>query len=315
MARATWSGFVSFGLVNVPVKLFTVVRSHDVNFKQIHATTHARVKRKRVDEETGEEVPYDEIVKGYEVGEDRYVIVDPDELEQLDPETSRMIDIRDFVDLSEIDPIYYDRPYYLAPDGEAALKPYRLLTEAMERSGRVGIAKFVMRNKEYLAALRPRDGVLLLSTMNYADEVADPEELDVGSFGQDVEVRERELEMAEQLIDRLVTQFDPSAYHDEYQQRLIEFLEAKAEGEEVEITPPERDVGGVVDLMAALEESLQRSRGDRRAAASGDGSYTDLTRDELYDLAQQRDISGRSSMSKDELIDALRETDTRAGAA
>jgi DNA end-binding protein Ku len=316
VARATWSGYISFGLVNVPVKLFTAVRSHDVHFTQLHESTHARVKRKRVDEETGEAVPYDEIVKGYEVGDEQYVVVDPDELEELDPEGSRMIDIRDFVDAREIDPIYYDRPYYLMPDGESAAKPYRLLTDAMERSEKVAVAKFVMRNKEYLAAIRARDDILLLSTMNYADEVADPADLEAPDVLESVDVSEREVAMAEQLIGSLVTSFDPTAYRDEYQERVVEFLEAKAEGADVEMRPPQREEGSVVDLMSALEQSLERASegapGARRRSGGGGDGYADMTKDELYELAQERDVPGRSSMSKDELVDALQGADQAA---
>ncbi|MBW3619137.1 MAG: Ku protein [Actinobacteria bacterium] len=305
MARATWSGSISFGLVNVPVKLYTAVRSHDVHFTQLHEDTHARVRRKRVDEETGEEVPYEEIVKGYEVEDEQYVVVDPDELEELDPQASRLIDIRDFVEQAEIDPIYYDRPYYLMPDGEAAVKPYQLLTDAMERSEKVAIAKLVMRNKEYLAAIRARDGLLLMSTMNYADEVVDPDELEAPDRSG-ADVSQREIAMAEQLIDSLVTAFDPAAYEDEYQERVVEFLEAKAEGEDVEITAPERDTGGVVDLMSALEQSLERAKGGGGSGRSGGGrDYAELSKDELYELAQERDVPGRSSMTKDELVEAL----------
>ncbi len=308
MARATWSGSISFGLVNVPVKVFTAVRSHTVHFTQLHRDTHARVRRKRVDEETGEEVDYDDIVKGYEVAPDQYVVVDKDELDELDPEATRLVDIRDFVDLREIDPIYYDKPYYLMPDGDVAAKPYRLLADAMERADKVAIAKMVMRGKEYLVAIRPRDGLLLLSTMNYADEVADPAELDAPDNLDEVEVSEREVAMAEQLIESLVTSFDPSAYEDEYQQRVVEFLEAKAKGQKIDVRPPERDTGGVVDLMSALEQSLERAAGQGgRTSSSGDRGLADMTKDELYDLAQERDIPGRSSMSKEELVAALGE--------
>jgi DNA end-binding protein Ku len=317
MARATWSGSISFGLVNVPVQLFTAVRRHDVHFTELHEDTHAPVRRRRVDEQTGEEVPYDEIVKGYEVDEDQYVVVDPDELEELDPQASRTIDIHDFVDVSEIDPIYYDRAYYLMPDGESAAKPYRLLTDAMGSAGKVAIAKLVMRNKEYLAAIRARDDLLLLSTMHYADEVADPDELEGPGELEDVEVSPREVAMAEQLIDSLVTTFDPTTYHDDYQERVVEFLEAKAEGEDITMTPPQREQGSVVDLLSALEASLERAsegeRGARRRGGGDDrGGYSDMTKDELYELAQDRGISGRSSMSKDELAEALEATDEAA---
>ncbi len=313
MARATWSGSISFGLVNVPVKLFTAVRSHTIQFTQLHKDTHARVRRKRVDEETGEEVAYGDIVKGYEVAPDQYVVVDPDELEELDPDATRIVDIRDFVSLGEIDPVYYDKPYYLMPDGDTAAKPYRLLADAMERADKVAVAKMVMRNKEYLVAIRARDGLLLLSTMNYADEVADPADLEVPDSLEQVEVAEREVAMAEQLIDSLVTTFDPAAYEDEYQQRVTEFLEAKAKGQKVDVRPAERDTGEVVDLMSALEASLERAAGesDGRSAGSGGGGsdgLADMSKDELYDLAQQRDIPGRSSMSKAQLVDALQDT-------
>jgi DNA end-binding protein Ku len=316
VARATWSGAISFGLVSVPVQLFTAVRSHSVSFKQLHEGTNAPIKQKRIDTETGEEVPYDEIVKGYEVADGRYVVIDPDELAALDPEGSRLIDIVDFVEQAQIDPIYYDRAYYLSPAGEAAAKPYRLLTEAMERAGKVAIASFVMRNTSYLAAIRARDGLLVLSTMHYADEVADPAELDVDEVLGGVEVREREVKMAEQLIDSLLTDFDPDDYRDKHQERLRGFLEAKAEGQEIELPAPEREAGDVVDLVAALERSLDRARGGGRPAGRGGGrDYASMTRDELYELAQQRDLPGRSQLNKDELVAALQASDAEAGAA
>lgn len=335
MPRPTWKGSISFGLVTVPVQLFTAVRSQDIRFRQLHGRTHARVRQQRIDVETGEEVPYDALVKGYETSDGNYVVVDPDELRQLDPEASELIDIHDFVDLADIDPIYYDRPYYLAPDGKAAGKPYRLLTEAMMQEGKVAIATFVMRNKEYLAAIRARDDLLLLSTMNHADEVVDPADLDISSLIGDVEVRDREVEMARRLIDSLVTDFEPEAYEDTHRKRLVEFLEAKAEGQDVEMPTVDRDRGGVIDLTAALEQSLERASGDggdsrrskgrvdagradRGGSRSGGGAgegYDELTRGELYELAQQRDIPGRSSMSKRELVEALEATDAEAGAA
>jgi DNA end-binding protein Ku len=327
VARATWSGAISFGLVTVPVQLFTAVRPQTLRFRQLHAETKAPVKQKRVDAETGEEVSYDDIVKGYEVPGGGYVVVDPAELAELDPDASRLVDIRDFVEQADIDPIYYDRPYYLAPDGEAAAKPYRLLTEAMERSGKVAIASFVMRNKEHLAAIRARDGLLVLSTMHHADEVADPADLDVADRLADVEVRDREVEMAEKLIDSLLTDFDPHCYPDEHRARVQAYLEAKAEGQDVELPSPERDTGNVVDLVAALEQSLERAKGGgaggsasgraagRGTGGPGDDGYAAMSKRELYELAQERDVPGRSGLSKDELIEALRATDADAGAA
>jgi DNA end-binding protein Ku len=331
MARPTWSGAISFGLVNVPVQLFTAVRSQTIRFKQLNPETGAPVKQKRVDASTGEEVAYRDLVKGYEVAEDRYIVVEPEELEQLDPKATRLIDIRDFVEQSQIDPVYYDRAYYLAPDGETAAKPYRLLTEAMERSGKVAIATFVMRTKEHLGAIRARDGILVLSTMHHADEVAEPE--DVIDTDIDAEVSERELGMAEQLIDSLLADFDPVCYPDEYRKRVEEFLAAKAEGEQISVAAPEEQTGKVVDLMSALEASLQRGQQERLAdeegedgagradgasgAAPGDlpEDLEDLSRNELYELAQEHDIPGRSKLSKEELIRALRDGQRRAGAA
>jgi DNA end-binding protein Ku len=317
VARATWKGAISFGLVTVPVQLFTAVRPQDLRFRQLHAETKAPVKQKRVDAETGEEVPYDDIVKGYEVPGGGYVVVDPAELAELDPQASRLVDIRDFVEQSDIDPVYYDRPYYLAPDGEAAAKPYRLLTEAMERSGKVAIASFVMRSKEHLAAIRARDGLLVLSTMHHADEVADPAELDVAGALEDVEVRDREVAMAQQLIESLLTDFDPNCYPDEHRARVQAYLEAKAEGQQVELPAADQDAGNVVDLVAALEQSLERAKGGegrgRRSARTDD--YASMSKRELYELAQDRDLPGRSGLSKDELVEALRAADAEAGAA
>lgn len=322
MARATWSGAISFGLVSVPVQLFTAVRSHDVRFTQLREGTGARVKQRRVDAETGEEVSFDDIVKGYEVEPGRYVVVDPDELEELDPDASRLIEICDFVDQAEIDPVYYDRPYHLAPDGEAATRSYRLLVEAMERTGKVAVATFVMRGKAHLAAIRARDGLLVLSTMHFADEVADPSELEVDTALAEVEVRDREVEMAEQLIGSLTTEFEPDRYRDEHQERIRRFLEAKAEGQHIELPDTQREGGEVVDLVAALERSLDRARGGdggseaggRGSATSGD-AYADLSKSELYELAQERDLPGRSGLTKDELVAALRAADEEAGAA
>jgi DNA end-binding protein Ku len=338
MARPTWRGSISFGLVSVPVQLFTAVRPKTIRFKQLHAATKAPVRQKRVDEETGDEVAYRDIVKGYEVGEDRYVVVDPEELTALDPEASRLIDILDYVEAADIDPIYYDRAYYLTPDGEIATKPYRLLLEAMERAQKVAIASLVMRNRAYLAAIRAQDGLLLLSTMHYHDEVADPAELDA-DLGDDVAIADREVAMAEQLIESLTTEFDPAAYRDEHRERVLEFLEARAEGEQIDLAPERREAGNVVDLVAALEQSLARARGDQSDEDStapqpredrgggredrGGGredrgrtpDYEAMTRDELYALAKERDVPGRSSLSKPELVAALAAGDRESGAA
>jgi DNA end-binding protein Ku len=326
MAGPTWRGAISFGMVSVPVRLFTAVRSRDIRFRQLHRDTKRPVRQKRVDPETGEEVAYGDIVKGYEVGDARYVVVDPDELEELDPSASRNIEIHDFVEQEEIDPIHYDRAYYLAPDGETAAKPYTLLAQALGRTDKVAIAQFVMRNKEYLAAIRSHDGRLVMSTMHYSDEVTDPAEVAPDAFAVEVDVRPRELEMAEQLIASMTTGFCPTCYRNEHRERVLEYLEAKAAGDQIEVPSEDRDRGEVIDLMSALERSLDRARAGQGNDAGGTSDdptsagdttpeYEAMTRAELYELAQERDLAGRSGMTKAQLAAALRELDAEAGAA
>lgn len=318
MARPTWRGAISFGLVNVPVHLYTAVRPQRIRFRQLHGDTGNPVRQQRVDAETGEEVAYDELVKGYEVADGTFVLVDPAELAELDPTGSRLIEIHDYVDQSEIDPVHYDRAYYLAPDGETAAKPYALLTQAMQRSGKVAIASFVMRNNEYLAAIRAVEGRLVLSTMHYSDEVADPAELGPSVEAMDVELRDREVAMAEQLIESMTTGFCPTCYRNEHQVRVQEYLDAKAGDGTVTVADgDDRQTGEVIDLMAALERSLARSGGGDGPAGDDTGAGTDTTTDdldaqtraELYERAQALEVPGRSSMSKAELVAALRAQD------
>src|SRR3954471_140864 len=213
MARAIWSGSISFGLVNVPVKMYTAVRSQDLHFHQFDSKGN-RVRQKRVSEKTGKEVEYSDMVKGYEVKKGQYVMIDPEELDAYKPESTKTVDIEDFVDLEAIDPIYYESTYYLAPDGKAAEKPYRLLLEAMEKKGKAAIGKVVIRTKQYLAAIRPLDGVLALSTMRFADEVVPTSEVLNGSSSSKASVSKREVDMASQIIDSLSSEWDPSQYHD-----------------------------------------------------------------------------------------------------
>jgi DNA end-binding protein Ku len=265
MARSIWSGAISFGLVNVPVKLYTAVRDHSIHFHMLGPDGKCRLRRKLVCPETGAEVDWKDTKRGYEVAPDQYIIMDDEELNALRPRATRTIEIKDFVDLKDIDPVYYNTPYYLLPD-ERAAKPYRLLHEAMNRAKKVGIATFVMRQKQYLAALRPVEKVLVLETMNYADEIADPSELP--EAGLDAKVDKRELDMAQRLIDALSGKFDPRKYRDEYRQEVLKLIEKKAEGEEVHIAPAPEEPQRVHDLVKALEASLAEARG-RHAEGPG----------------------------------------------
>ncbi len=255
MPRSMWSGAISFGLVNVPVKLYSAVSRKTVRFHQLNKDTGHRIQQKRVDSATGEEVPYDAIVKGFELTKDRYVVITPDELEALDPERSRTIDIEDFVEESEIDPIYYDHPYYLVPDKGAA-KAYGLLLGAMERAGRVAIARVVLRSKEQLVAIRPAGDLLTMETMIFHDEVVPHDSIDDLPEDKELKVSDRELKMAEALIDSLTGAWEPSKYHDEYREKVLSLVERKASGEEVAVQPEAPAPAKVPDLMAALEASL-----------------------------------------------------------
>jgi DNA end-binding protein Ku len=253
-----WSGNISFGLVTVPVKLITAVRSKDVRFNQLEEGTGARIRYRRVSEATGEEVPNERIQKGYEISSGQYVVVDQEELEKLTPKASHTIDIQDFVDLEQIDPIYFEQAYYLVPD-RAAERPYRLLIEAMTDLQKVAVGKIVLRAKEHLVAIRPLDGALCIETMRHADEVIPIESIEEIPRDDDIAPSQKELDMAHQLIEALSGEFEPEKYHDEYREQLLEIIEKKAAGEEIVAEPMVEEPAKVVDLMAALEASLARA--------------------------------------------------------
>jgi len=261
MPRSIWTGAISFGLVTVPVKLYSAVQRKSVRFHQLSGKTGVRIQQKRVDPTTGDEVPYEEIVKGYEIAPDQYVLIEPGELEALDPKKTKTIEISDFVDLDAIDPIYYDHPYYLAP-GAGGAKPYRLLYEAMVESRKVAIAKVVIRQKENLVAIRPMEGgVLGMSTMIFADEVVPADRLD--DLPGDIETKEQEVEMARMLIDSLASDFEPEKYEDTYREEVLALIERKAEGKEIAVQPAaEEEAAPVPDLMAALKASLDAVQKD-----------------------------------------------------
>ena len=266
MPRAIWSGAISFGLVNIPVKLYSAVSRKTVRFNQLDGKDGTRIQQKRVNPNTGDEVPYERIVKGYELSPDRYVVIKPEELESVEPRKTHMIEIEDFVEIDQIDPIFYDHPYYLAP-GKGATKAYALLLKAMEESGRVGIARVVIRSKEQLVALRAQDGVLHMETMLFGDEVISPESLEEIPDANELEASAREVKMAGELIESLASEFDPGKYRDEYREQVLDLIERKAEGEEIAVQPQEEERPEVPDLMAALEASIASAKRQGGTAA------------------------------------------------
>jgi DNA end-binding protein Ku len=269
MARSIWTGAISFGLVTVPVKLYSSVNRKTVRFHQLSGKTGVRISQRRVDPSTGDEVAYEDNVKGFELTPDHYVVIEPGELESLEPKKTKTIEIEDFVELSDIDPIFYDHPYYLAP-GTGGAKPYRLLVEAMRETDRVAIARVVIRSKEALVALRPMDDhVLGMSTMLFPDEVVDADSIDEISATADVDVTKRELDIAKQLVESLAGAFDASKYHDTYRQDVLDLIERKAAGEEIAVQPAtDEEEEEVPDLMAALKASLDAVR-DKEADGNG----------------------------------------------
>jgi DNA end-binding protein Ku len=268
MPRAIWSGAISFGLVNVPVKMYSATSPKTVRFHQLSAKTGARIKQKRVDPSTGDEVAFEDIVKGFEVSPERYVLIAPDELDALDPKATHTIDIEEFVDLAEIDPIYYDHSYYLAP-GAGGAKAYRLLMEAMSQAGKVAIGRIVIRSKQQLCALRPIGDALGLSTMLFGDEVLSPDRIDELDALADAQASDRELKMAQQLISSLSADFDPTRFTDDYRERVLDLIERKAAGEEIAVAPEAEESLPAPDLMAALEASLAEIRSGDSDTPSG----------------------------------------------
>jgi DNA end-binding protein Ku len=263
MARPIWTGSLSFGLVNVPVGLYSATEDLTVHFNQFQAGTSDRVRNKRVNEQTGEEVPYSDIVKGYDLGGGQFVVISAEELESAEPGRTRTIEISDFVDLDEIDPVYFKSAYYLAPHGAGSDKPYALLRRAMQDANKVGLATFVFRSKQHLVAVRPAASVLALETMYYADEVRDPEEIGTLPDAQ-MEFAPRELDAAKLLIDSMAAPWEPEQYRDTYREQVMDLIERKARGETISTERPVEERAPVVDLLAALEKSVAEAR-ERRA--------------------------------------------------
>lgn len=324
MPRPMWTGTISFGLVAVPVKLFAATENRKVRFHQLERGTGERIRHQRVAESSGREVPYEDIVKGYEVRPGEHVIVEPEELDAVDPGPRRTIEVEDFVDIDAIDPVHFNRSYYAAPGDQAAARAYRLLTRAMADTGRAAIGRFVLRSKQHLAALHPSRRMLVLETLFFADEVRDPAQLEeMGWLEEGPAPSERELSAATELIDSLTRDWDPARYRDTYREQVLELVQRKVEGEEV-VTEEEEEPAPVVDLMEALERSLQQTGGRSRRRPGGSGrpggkrggprrrtggtgtDYGSMTKDQLYEEAQRHGIAGRSKMSRDQLVSAVR---------
>lgn len=324
MPRAIWTGSISFGLVNVPVKLFSATEDNSVSFRQFDPDSGERIRYQRVTEKSGTEVEYASIVKGYELEDGSHVLITPEELEAVEPGRSRTIDIEDFIDLDDVDPVYFDKTYHLAPADQAAAKPYALLREAMKESNRVAIARFVMRAKQHLGAIRvaasdddEAGDVLVLETMHFGDEVRSPADIrEMGVLADGIEISDRERAAATSLVESLTADWDPSRYADTYRERVLDLVARKAEGERIVVEAPEAPTASVTDLMAVLEASVNEARQKRTGAGAGrpaaespppsDGrDWSKLSKDELYEEAQRRDIDGRSKMTKRELVAAL----------
>ena len=304
MARALWSGSLSFGLVNIPVKAFSASRDHAVHFHQMEKGTGARIRYEKVSDKSGEEVAGDDIELGYELASGKYVTVDPDEIDALRPRTTRTVDIADFVALDEIDPIYYTKTYWLAPDGEAAARPYRLLLEAMEDQRRVGIGTVVIRRKQYLAALRPLDGALAMSTMRFADEVIDKSTID-SIPSRRSKVDPKELKLATSIIDSLASPWDPTRYKDTYTDEVRHLIEQRAKGKTIEVEDPgAAQSDNVIDLMQALEASVA-------AAKAGRGSKGKGGKDEV---AREMDKAAEALAREAAALDADADADAGADA-
>lgn len=311
MARPIWSGAINFGLVTVPVELYSATEDHTISFRQFQRGTSDRIRYKRINERTGDEVPFAEIVKGADIGGGDYVIIEPDELDAIAPGRSRTIDIDAFVSIDDIDPVYFQKTYWLAPTKEEYGRAYSLLLQAMSKTNRAGVATFVMRGKEYLTALRPGDGLLILNTLLFPEDLRDPVK-ELKSMPEVTAARGKELDMAVTLIDSMTDDWTPDNYHDTYTQRVEKLIEDKAAGREIVSETEPSQPTKVVDLFDALSRSVEGRKKRREGAEDSRGSthdngedLTSLSKAELDKIARDLDIKGRSKMSRDELAEAV----------
>ena len=337
MARATWTGALTFGLVTVPVSMFSATEDHTTRFRQIQRGTADRVRIRRTNERTGDEVAFNEIVKGYDLGDDQYVVIEPGELDEIAPGRSRLIEVSGFVDLAAVDPVYFVSGYFLAPRGEEFTQVYSLLVEALEESGRAAVATMVMRGRQYLTAIRANGDVLELHTLHWADEVRDPAE-ELPSPPVRTRVSAEQLGAAKQLIDAMSVEWTPTDYRDDYEDRVRELIDAKRAGQEIVTAEAAPEATNVIDLMEALRRSLDRSggtpprrskatatkhrapkadsgegskAGSKNGSRAGSGTGTEdlaaLSKAELYQRATRLAVPGRSKMTRAQLERAIAE--------
>ncbi len=311
MARPIWSGSINFGLVSVPVGLHSATRDHTVHFHQIQRGTSDRVRNRRVNERTGKEVELDEVVKGYEVGDGEYVVVEPDELDAVAPGRSQTLDIETFVDLDEIDPVYFQKTYWLGPGKDSDPQPYALLVKAMAKSNRAAIGTFVMRGKEYLAAIRADNGVLALETLFFADEVLDPGE-QLPDVPDARSARGKQLDMAVSLVESMSGRWNPADYRDDYTERVKQLVKDKRKGREVRSEPAPPEPTNVTDLVDVLRQSIEQAKSSKsgkgqKAKPRSQPDLGELTKSELDDVARELRVSGRSKMKRAELEQAVRD--------
>jgi DNA end-binding protein Ku len=303
MSRSLWTGSLSFGLINVPVALYSAVRDVDLHFHQLHEKDAARIDMRRFCAKEDKEIPLEEVGHAYELDSGKTVVVTDEDLESVAPRKTRTIDIEAFVDLADIDPVYFDHPYFLAPTGESEgpKRAYQLLVQAMGRGDRVALGRFVMRTKEYLVAIRVRDDRLALTTLRFGDEIRPAKGIDTGGK----KPSKRQLDQAVALIEALSEEWNPSAWKDCYRERLKDVIARKRKGKRISAPRPEKEPSPAPDLMAALERSLAEAQGKARPSRDGGGDLAALSREELYERAQDRDVPGRSSMNKKQLVEAL----------
>jgi DNA end-binding protein Ku len=335
VARPIWSGAINFGLVTIPVELYSATEDHTISFRQFERGTSDRIRYKRINERTGKEVAFSDIVKGADLGGGEYVIIEPDELDAIAPGRSRTIDINSFVELDDIDPIYFQRTYWLAPAKQEYGKSYSLLLQAMEKTNRAGIASFVMRGKEYLTAVRAGDGLLVLNTLLFPEDIRDPAK-ELKSVPEISTARGKEIDMAISLIESMTDDWRPEDFHDTYTEQVEKLIEDKREGREIVAESEPSEPTKVVDLFEALSRSVEgrkkrRDGGDssdraadkksagkessKKKSADADEELADLTKADLDKLARDLDVKGRSKMSRDELIKAVADARRKAGAA